>query len=89
MKKALRIFLITETVIVAFCFLANNMRAVYDTGFTIGLLNLLIGAVMLLVAIVLLLAKQKETGMATLAAAGLILLSGIVTCSFFPFRLNG
>lgn len=88
MKKALRIFLITEAIIIIFCFLANNMKAVYDTGFTIGLLNLIIGAVMLLVAVVLLIAKQKENGMAALTAAGLILLSGIVTCSFFPFRLH-
>lgn len=88
MKKALRIFLITEAIIIIFCFLANSMKAVYDTGFSIGLLNLIIGVVMLLVAIVLLIAKQKENGMAALIAAGLILLSGIVTCSFFPFRLN-
>jgi hypothetical protein len=88
MKKALRIFIISEVIIILFCFMANSMKAVYDTGFTIGLLNLLAGAIMLLVSIVLLIAKQKENGMATLAAAGLILLSGIVTCSFFPFRLG-
>lgn len=89
MKKALRIFLISEVIIIFFCFMANSMKAVYDTGFTIGLLNLLAGAVMLLIAIIMLIAKQKENGMATLAAAGLILLAGIITCSFFPFRLNG
>lgn len=88
MKKALRIFLISEAIIILFCFMVNGMNPVYDTGFTIGLLNLLLGGLMLLVAIVLLIAKQKENGMATLAAAGLVLLSGIVTCSFFPFRLG-
>jgi cytochrome bd-type quinol oxidase subunit 2 len=87
MKKALRIFLIPEAVIILFCFIVNGMKPVYDTGFTIGLLNLLLGVIMLLVAIVLLIAKQKENGMATLTAAGLVLLLGIVTCSVFPFRL--
>jgi len=60
---------------------------VYVAGFSIGVLNLLLCVIMLLVAIVLLIAKQKENGMATLTAAGLVLLLGIVTCSVFPFRL--
>lgn len=88
MKKTLRIFLIVELAIMIICFFANNMKAVYDTGFSIGLLNLLTGALLILIAIILLIAKQKDNGMATLAAAGLILLSGVITCSFFPFRLG-
>ncbi len=88
MKKTLSIFLVAEVIILIFCFFANDMKANYNTGFSVGLLSLIIGFLMLLVAVILLIAKQKDNGMATLAAAGLVLLAGVVTCSFFPFTLG-
>jgi hypothetical protein len=88
MKNSIKIYLICEAAIFVLSFIGNGMNLNDDTGFTIGLLNLLAGILMLLVSVILLIAGRKQAGLSLLAASGFVLLTGFITCSVFPFKLN-
>ena len=88
MKTSIKIYLICEAIIVVFSFIAGGMNPNYDTGFTIGLLNLLAGILLLFASIIFFIAQNKQRGLSLLAASGFVLLTGFITCSFFPFKLN-
>lgn len=87
MKKFLTIYLITIGVIgVASLLMAGG--DVEGFGFIFGLLNLLAGGAMLFIGIIMLIAGAAENGKQVLIAGGLVLLTGGVACSIFPFTLN-
>lgn len=88
MKRYLRIYLIGIVATFVLAIAANDGKFIYDTGFMFGLCNLLLGGLLLLVGVIIFIAGSREMARAMFAAAGLILLTGGVACSFFPFNLG-
>lgn len=88
MKKFLAIYLITigVTAIVSLLLATDDESAF---GFIFGLLNLLAGGAMLFIGIIMLIAGAAENGKHVLIAGGLVLLTGGIACSIYPFTLNG
>lgn len=88
MKKYLNIYLIGVATTFVVAVVSNGGKFVYDTGFAFGVLNLLLGAGLIVASFIASVSGSRETGRALIAAAGLILLTGGITCSIFPIRLN-
>jgi protein-S-isoprenylcysteine O-methyltransferase Ste14 len=89
MKKYLNIYLIVIGINLMLSIVFSFGKFGYDTGFSFGTLNLIVGVLMLVIGLIMLIAGSKENGKMVLAASGLILLTGGVFCTIFPFRLNG
>jgi hypothetical protein len=89
MKNYLKIYL--GFIIVAFIIslLFSQGEIGYGTGFVFGTMNLIVGGLLLFIGLIALFAKDKSIGKNILAAAGLILLTGGIFCSIFPFSMNG
>lgn len=88
MKNYLRIYLITAATSLALSVMISGASSFYDIGMGFGTLNLIFGVLLLFAGVIMLLAGSKESGKATLAAGGLILLTGGIFCSVFPLSLN-
>ena len=89
MKKYINIYLICIIGAAILSIILNKGAFSYDTGFAFGVINLLSGGLLFVIAIILLIAGSKEDGKHLMAASGLILLTGGITCSIFPLKLNG
>lgn len=89
MKNYLKIYMVSIGAIFLFSFVVNQGKFKYDTGFTFGTANLLLAFVMFFIGLIMLLANNKTAGKATIAASGLLLLTGGIFCSIFPFTMNG
>ena len=68
--------------------LANGSNFNYDFMTVFGLINLVISGIGGVIAIVMLLSRNRKNGMDLLAASGIILLVGVGVCSAFPMKLN-
>lgn len=88
MKRYLNIYLIGVAATFILAVASNGGKFVYDTGFAFGSLNLLLGIALITAGFIASVSGKRETGRALMAAAGLILLTGGITCSIFPIRLN-
>lgn len=88
MKNYLRIYLITAAISLILSIIISGASSFYEIGFGFGTLNLIFGALMLFAGLIMVLAGSKESGKATLAAGGLILLTGGIFCSIFPWEMN-
>jgi cytochrome bd-type quinol oxidase subunit 2 len=88
MKKVLP-FLIVEIILSFLLALFMDGGISKEFGTIFGLINLILGIIGLIVGVVLSLMKEKNTAADLLISSALLLLMGFLTCSFFPFRLNG
>lgn len=88
MKKGVRIFFIALAFSFAISFFINMGNWNYDLLTAIGLVNLVIGFLMLLMAGIFLLAKNKPVAQSYAIAAGFLLLTGTLTCTAFPLKLR-
>ena len=88
MKKALNIFLSGIALAVLVSFFANDEKMDYNYLTLGGLTCLVLSALGLFVSLFLFVAKDKETAKSLLIATGLMLFTGVVTCSVFPMNLN-
>ena len=60
----------------------------YDLATVFGLINLLLATLGIIVAVIMLLARNRKNGLDVLAASGIILLVGVGVCSAFPMHLR-
>jgi hypothetical protein len=67
---------------------ANEGNFNYDFMTVFGLINLSLAAIGILIAVIMLLARNRKNGLDLLAACGIILLVGVGVCSAFPMHLN-
>ena len=67
---------------------ANEGGNGYDLMTIFGLMNLMFAALGAIVAVIMLIAKNKRTGLNVLAAAGIVLLVGAGVCSAFPMKFK-
>lgn len=88
MKNYLRIYLITAAASLFLSALITGAKSIDEVGMGFGTLNLIFGVLLLFVGLIMVLAGSKESGKATLAAGGLILLTGGIFCSIFPLEMN-
>lgn len=88
MKRGFNIFLIGLGVSFLISLLFNSGRFNSELLTGVGLFNLLIGCLMLFIAGICLLTGNKQTAQAYAIAAGLLLLTGTLTCSIFPLKLR-
>ena len=88
MKRALP-YLAVEILLslVISAFLNNGFRGGYLTA--LGLVNLLLGALGIVIAVIIAMIKEDQIAKALVISSALLILLGTVTCSIFPFRLNG
>jgi hypothetical protein len=88
MKNALY-YLSVEIVLSLLISLFLNKGFTYDYLTTFGLINLVTGAIGLLIAAIIALSKKPDIARAVLISSAFLLLIGFVTCSAFPIRFNG
>ncbi len=88
MKKILLISIaqLIFSFIVAIIFNEGIFDHDFMTGF--GAINLVLAVLGILVGCFMLLARQKETGLSILAAAGIMLLIGAGVCTIYPLKLR-
>jgi hypothetical protein len=88
MKKALP-FLTVEIIVslVISVILNKGFGGEYLTLF--GLINLLLGALGIGGAVIFSIMKADQLAKALVISSALLILMGTVTCSIFPFRMNG
>ena len=60
----------------------------YDFMTLFGLINLLLAALGIFIAVIMLLSRNRKNGLDMLAASGIILLVGVGVCSAFPMNLR-
>jgi len=88
MKKSLNIYLACMSVSFVIGILFDSGRFTAITGFMFGCLNLIIGFFLSIAGIIMLASGSKEKGKIFMQASGMVLLTGGIACSVFPFRLN-
>lgn len=88
MKNYIIVFLIELLISAVVVFFSNNAVINYDFFTLVGLGNLIIGGLGGIIGLIGL-AINKEQGKSLLIGSGLLLLSGCLTCTFFPMSLNG
>ena len=88
MKKALPIFITEFIISFVFAFITSGRIFNYDFFTMVGLGNLIIGLLSFLISLIIYFV-DRESGKPWFIASGLILLAGCLTCSVFPFRMNG
>ena len=87
MKRILKIYAVCLGASLIFAFLLNDRTLDYNFLTGLGLVNLVIGVLAFLVGLIAF-AFDTELAKAILAASGLLLLTGTLTCSIHPFRMN-
>lgn len=88
MKGYMKIYLVSIAFTAIISILSAQPVTLYETGFAFGATNLLLAGLFFIIACLLLLGKAKEEGSNLMIASGLLLLTGGVACSIFPFTHN-
>ncbi|MDX1938438.1 MAG: hypothetical protein SFU21_15060 [Flavihumibacter sp.] len=88
MNKGLKIYAICFGICLMLALLASGGGISTDILTFTGLISLIIGILLLVIALVALLARSNEWAKAFAIAGGLLLLTGTVTCSVFPINMN-
>jgi hypothetical protein len=88
LKIGLWIYGICQVLAFLVVFTANDQLINHDAGASIGLANSIAGILLLVISVIIFIMQKRELGRSTLLAGGLLLVTGAIACSVFPFKLN-
>jgi hypothetical protein len=87
-RTGLWIYGVCQLITLLIIFVVNDQQINHDAGTGIGLGNLVAGALVFFVSIIIFILQKRELGRSTLLASGLLLVTGVITCSVFPLKLK-
>jgi hypothetical protein len=87
-KAGLWIYGVCQLLTLLIIFMVVDQHISNDIAIAIGLGNFIAGVLVFFVSVIIFILQKRELGRSTLLASGLLLVTGVITCSVFPLKLK-